>query len=238
MAATAPSPKKKPSNVLRLTIFWILIVLGAILIYAFTVPQNRLEEVPISQVIEQANNGEISKIVVEGNELTVTPKDSEDPTQRSTKEAGGTLYDQGLETDSPVTVQVKTPSATGDILWNIAIIIVPVILIIAFFMFMMRQAQGQNNQALGFGKSKAKLYGEDKKKPPDLYGVPKSGQIERVDNRSLDHGVHFSYMDLMVQHKKSKGNISVANNTKTIKTTKTKICCFSAKTTLKQKIHH
>tara|TARA_B100000686_G_scaffold296933_1_gene328859 strand:- start:522 stop:2384 length:1863 start_codon:yes stop_codon:yes gene_type:complete len=164
MAATAPSPKKKPSNVLRLTIFWILIVLGAILIYAFTVPQNRLEEVPISQVIEQANNGEISKIVVEGNELTVTPKDSEDPTQRSTKEAGGTLYDQGLETDSPVTVQVKTPSATGDILWNIAIIIVPVILIIAFFMFMMRQAQGQNNQALGFGKSKAKLYGEDKKK--------------------------------------------------------------------------
>ncbi len=164
MAATAPSPKKKPSNVLRLTIFWILIVLWAILIYAFTVPQNRLEEVPISQVIEQANNGEISKIVVEGNELTVTPKDSEDPTQRSTKEAGGTLYDQGLETDSPVTVQVKTPSATGDILWNIAIIIVPVILIIAFFMFMMRQAQGQNNQALGFGKSKAKLYGEDKKK--------------------------------------------------------------------------
>ena len=29
---------------------------------------------------------------------------------------------------------------------------------------MMRQAQGQNNQALGFGKSKAKLYGEDKTK--------------------------------------------------------------------------
>ena len=164
MAATAPSPKKKPSNVLRLTIFWILIVLGAILIYAFTVPQNKLEEVPISQVIEQANNGEITKIVVEGNELTVTPKGSDDPTQKSVKEAGGTLYEQGLNTDSPVTVQVKTPSATGDILWNIAIIIVPVILIAAFFMFMMRQAQGQNNQALGFGKSKAKLYGEDKKK--------------------------------------------------------------------------
>lgn len=164
MAATAPSPKKKPSNVVRLTIFWILIVLGAILIYAFTVPHQQLEEVPISQVIEQANNGEISKIVVEGNELTVTPKGSDDPTQKSVKESGGTLYDQGLSTDSPVVVQVKTPSATGDILWNLAIIVVPVILIAAFFMFMMRQAQGQNNQALGFGKSKAKLYGEDKKK--------------------------------------------------------------------------
>jgi cell division protease FtsH len=31
-------------------------------------------------------------------------------------------------------------------------------------MYMMRQAQGQNNQALGFGKSKAKLYGIDKEK--------------------------------------------------------------------------
>ncbi len=29
---------------------------------------------------------------------------------------------------------------------------------------MMRQAQGQNNQAMSFGRSKAKLYGEDKKK--------------------------------------------------------------------------
>jgi cell division protease FtsH len=31
-------------------------------------------------------------------------------------------------------------------------------------MFMMRQAQGQNNQAMGFGKSKARLYGLDKEK--------------------------------------------------------------------------
>lgn len=28
----------------------------------------------------------------------------------------------------------------------------------------MRQAQGQNNQAMGFGKSKARLYGQDKEK--------------------------------------------------------------------------
>jgi cell division protease FtsH len=41
---------------------------------------------------------------------------------------------------------------------------VPIIVIVVFFMFMMRQAQGQNNQAMGFGKSKARLYGEDKEK--------------------------------------------------------------------------
>ena len=83
---------------------------------------------------------------------------------RSTKDSAGTLYDQGLKPDAPVVVDPKSPSNTGDILWNLAIIIVPVILIAAFFMFMMRQAQGQNNQALGFGKSKAILYGDDKKK--------------------------------------------------------------------------
>ena len=31
-------------------------------------------------------------------------------------------------------------------------------------MLMMRQAQGQNNQAMSFGKSKAKLYGLDKER--------------------------------------------------------------------------
>jgi ATP-dependent Zn protease len=61
-------------------------------------------------------------------------------------------------------VLVSQPSEVGSTLWNLAIIIVPVVLIAGFFMFMMRQAQGQNNQAMGFGKSKAKLYGIDKEK--------------------------------------------------------------------------
>src|SRR5690606_29819948 len=74
------------------------------------------------------------------------------------------LQEQGLAADADVELVITPPSATGDILWNLAIIIVPVVIIVAFFMFMMRQAQGQNNQALGFGKSKAKLYGGDKTK--------------------------------------------------------------------------
>src|SRR5690606_6475102 len=74
------------------------------------------------------------------------------------------LQEQGLKTDAPVEVAISQPSNTGDILWNLAIIIVPVLLIAGFFFLMMRQAQGQNNQALGFGKSKAKLYGNDKEK--------------------------------------------------------------------------
>lgn len=164
MAATAPPPKKKTSTIIRLTLFWAIIVFGALIVYALTSPSQNLKEVALSDVIKRANNGEISKIIVEGNNLKITPKGSDKPEERSVKDGSGTLYDQGLKTDAATEVAVQAPSEAGNILWNLAIIIVPVLLIAAFFIFMMRQAQGQNNQALGFGKSKAKLYGEDKKK--------------------------------------------------------------------------
>lgn len=164
MAANAPSPKKKSSTILRLTLFWAIIVFGALIIYALTMPGQSLKEVSLSDALNRANNGDITKIEVQGDSLTITPKGSDKPTEKSTKDSSGTLYDQGLNKNAPVEVSVKAPSDTGNILWNLAIIVVPVLLIGAFFMFMMRQAQGQNNQALGFGKSKAKLYGDDKKK--------------------------------------------------------------------------
>ncbi len=164
MASTAPSPKKKPSTILRITLFWAIIVFGALLVYALTGGRDNLTQVPISDVISRANNGEISKIVVEGNQLTITAENSDKPTETSVKDGSSSLQEQGLKSDAKVTVEYKTPSATADVLWNLAIIIVPVVLIAVFFLFMMRQAQGQNNQALGFGKSKAILYGDDKKK--------------------------------------------------------------------------
>jgi len=164
MAVKPQSPKKKPSTILRLTLFWIVIVFGALLIYGLTSTHETLKEVALSDVIKRANAGEITKIELEGNNLTVTPEGSDKPTERATKDASGTLQQQGLKDDAPVVIDPKTPSTTGDVLWNLAIIIIPVLLIAAFFLFMMRQAQGQNNQALGFGKSKAILYGDDKKK--------------------------------------------------------------------------
>jgi len=164
MAVKPQSPKKKPTTILRLTLFWMVIVFGAVLIYGLTSTHENLKEVALSDVIKRANAGEITKIVVEGNNLTVTPKNSDKATEKATKDGSGTLYEQGLKTDAPVVVDPKAPSSTGDVLWNLAIIIIPVLLIAVFFLFMMRQAQGQNNQALGFGKSKAILYGDDKKK--------------------------------------------------------------------------
>lgn len=162
MAIKSPLPKK-PNNILRLTLFWAILVIGVIAAIAIVSPRDTLKSVPLSQVIQDANNGDITKIDVQGDNLTVTPKGSDAPTEKSVKDSVGTLEQQGLQVGK-TTVNYSTKSDTGSILWNLAIIIIPVVLIAAFFMFMMRQAQGQNNQALGFGKSKAKLYGEDKTK--------------------------------------------------------------------------
>jgi cell division protease FtsH len=73
------------------------------------------------------------------------------------------LKDYGIDYNK-VTVTTKNNDG-GNSLWlNLLVTIGPVLLIIVFFYFMMRQAQGQGNQAMNFGKSRAKLYGSDKKR--------------------------------------------------------------------------
>lgn len=149
---------------IRLSLFWTLMVFIIISIVALASPRDNLKVVSISDVISRANSGQISKLEIQGNEVKVTPKGGDKPTEKSTKEAGSSIQDQGLNKDAKVEIKITPPSTAGDTIWNLAVIIVPLLLIAGFFMFMMRQAQGQNNQAMGFGKSKAKLYGTDKTK--------------------------------------------------------------------------
>ena len=165
MAAKKPSAgKKKMGNMVRLALFWIVLVAGTLGVIALTTPQEDLKEVSLSSVTDRANKGEIEKLEIEGNNIKVTPGGKDEPTEKTTKEPGSSIYEQGLKTDADVEVTIKEPSETGNAIWSIASILLPVILIGALFVFMMRQAQGQNNQAMGFGKSKAKLYGLDKEK--------------------------------------------------------------------------
>lgn len=166
MATKNQSPKNKLSNWARLGLFWAIIAVATLTFFAVVAPHDQLKEVPIATVISEANKGDVSRIEGSGNDVKVTPKGSEKPTQHSYIQGGvSTLLKDGILNDqAKKTIADSPPSQTGETLWNLAIIIVPVLLIAAFFMFMMRQAQGQNNQALGFGKSKAKLYGVDKER--------------------------------------------------------------------------
>lgn len=161
----AKKPQGKTSNTIRLGLFWALIVLSALAAWAFMSPAKELKNVPISDVISRANDGKIKKIQGSGNDLEITVKGQEEPTEHSYVTGGvGTLIRENRIDTSKTELDDTPVSETGSTLWSLASIFVPVLLIGAFFFFMMRQAQGQNNQAMSFGKSKAKLYGLDKER--------------------------------------------------------------------------
>ncbi len=160
-------PKRPVSNNnswLRKSLFFAVIAFFVISFLAVLMPQNNLETVDLSNVVDRANDGKIEKIEIQGNDIQVTPKGEEEPTQKSYKEAGSSIYDQGLNKDAPVAVAVKKPSGTEAAIWNVLGIVIPILLIGGLIFFMFRQAQGQSNQAMGFGKSKARLYGNEKSK--------------------------------------------------------------------------
>ena len=155
--------KNRISQILRFGLFWAIIIFVALIFYATLFPASNLKDVALSDVVRRANDGKIAQLEIQGNDIKITPKDQSKPTEHSVKESSS-IYEQGLNKDAKVEVKVIPPPTTGETMWNLAVMVVPVLIVVVFFMFMMRQAQGQNNQAMGFGKSKARLYGQDKEK--------------------------------------------------------------------------
>jgi len=175
------STSSKTSNFLRSILFFAFIVLlCSAVVNSLSGGNNTLETVPLSSVISRANNpdGNIKKITVEGNKLKITLKDKDYPTEESRKDGSGTLYEQGLvdycadieEVEAknacketyPVIEYIEPTDIWGSVI-DIALIVLPVLALILFFSYMMRQAQSMNNQNIGFGKAKARVYGPDKK---------------------------------------------------------------------------
>ncbi|MBR3595024.1 ATP-dependent zinc metalloprotease FtsH [Candidatus Saccharibacteria bacterium] len=176
------TPASRASNFVRSLIFFAFIILiCSALVNSLGGGNKSLETVPLSSVVARANdpNGNIKKITVEGNTLKVTLKDKDYPTEQSRKDPSGTLYDQGLvdycanleDAEAKATCRASYPTieyveATdiwGTVL-DVGLIVLPILALIIFFSYMMRQAQNMNSQNIGFGKSKARVYGPDKKK--------------------------------------------------------------------------
>lgn len=173
--------KPKSSNTFRGVISSILMVCFCLLlISSFNKATIKKTDVPISDVITRANdeNGNIEKITVIGNRLDITLKGQSEPSETSRKDASGTLYEQGLinhcvnlkgdaftacEKKYPI-IEYKEDINIWGIIFDISITIIPIVVIVIFLSYMMRQAQSANNQSIGFGKSRARLYGPDKKK--------------------------------------------------------------------------
>ena len=168
--------KKKPRksnnvlNTVRVLSFWVIVaIFVGLLMGGFNFnKQEEVEKKSITEVLALVNDGKIEKITVHGTELYVTPKeDSGLKPIVSRKEAGSSLLEQGFDEavrNQLVNIEVEeVVDIWGNIL-DIAIIVLPVVFLAGFLIYMMRQAQNMNNQNIGFGKAKARLYGNEKNK--------------------------------------------------------------------------
>jgi cell division protease FtsH len=140
----------------------ILVLCTLIAIAAYRQP-NSTKDVPITQAVKEANEGKYEKITVSGNELMITKKGDKKPTLKSHIEQNATLKGEGFDY-SKVEISPKASSSGTSLLTVGLEYILPVVIIAVLFLFLMRSAQGQGNQAMSFGKSKARLYGNEKNK--------------------------------------------------------------------------
>ena len=153
-------PPKKSRN-------WGLVavlIVGVLVAMAFFNQSPKITEISLSQAVSAANAGKYAKIEVSGQVMLITEKGKDSPTLKAIKEEGATIKDTGIDT-SKVEVTAKSASSPGSTFIGIALTsILPVVLIGGLLFYMMRSAQGQGNQAMSFGKSRARLYGNEKEK--------------------------------------------------------------------------
>ncbi len=141
----------------------VLLLIGAAVYLGNQSPQ--LKEIPITEVASRVNDGEIKKIDQKGNSLEVTLNGDDKAKYKSKKDPSSSLQEQGINVDKKgVQLSVDDPEQSGFDTFVTILPIVSIALFIGLFFMIFRQAQGQGNQAMNFGKSKAKVYGEDKKK--------------------------------------------------------------------------
>src|SRR5437773_2179308 len=142
-------------------IFWVVVGLFMILLFnLFSIPgQSPDEDIKFSDFISKVERGEITEVTIRGNNINGILKDG-----RSFK-TYAVEYPDLVDTlrKSNVTIVAKPPE---DNPWYITFLFqwAPFILFIGLWFFLMRQMQVGGNKALSFGRSRARLLTEDRKK--------------------------------------------------------------------------
>ncbi len=144
----------------------ILLAAAAFLINLSVRFRDAQEELPLSALADRIANGSVTQVLIRGNQVRVS-LGSQGAIQMSRKEPGISLSESlNLLGVSPMALQrvefiPDSPGSTGTwlgVLFNI----LPILFIGGLFLFIFRQSQGTANQALMFGKSKARMYTGEK----------------------------------------------------------------------------
>jgi cell division protease FtsH len=142
----------------------ILVIAGALILGVL--PMNhRLNEISLTQLVTDINSGNVKSITVQDTQLEVTFTSGEIAGSRKEQNVDltETLLGLGVTRQAldQVDLTVQPPSPWSE--W-LAILgsFLPFIFLAVLFIFLMRQAQGTNNQALSFGKSRARMFTGEK----------------------------------------------------------------------------
>jgi len=142
-------------------VFWVVVGLFMILLFnLFTFQgQSPDEEVRFSEFVTKVEQGDIREVTIRGNHLTGLFKDGRQ-FKTYTVEYPELVK---LLRDNHVAINAKPPD---DSPWYVTLLVTwgPFVLFLALWFFLMRQMQIGGNKALSFGRSRARMLTEDRKK--------------------------------------------------------------------------
>ncbi|EKD93156.1 MAG: hypothetical protein ACD_28C00224G0007 [uncultured bacterium] len=157
-------PQKHQNN-------FLVVVIAALVItslyFLFNPTTTSTQKVPLNTFVDQVQGGKVDQIQVNGNQIVYGLTEDEEMKYYTIKEPSATLSEilQNIPAETLAGIETEVVDTQNSNFWrDVMISLIPFALIIAFFVFMMRQAQNSNNQALSFGKSRARLNEEDQKK--------------------------------------------------------------------------
>ncbi len=155
---------------LRTFLIWAMILVVVVyVVLPYYHQRSPREEISYSDFLDKARNGDILSVTVGSEDVSGQLRSGQE--FRAYVPAGDTSYIGILEAKH-VTITAEPQSRSA--LWpTILTTALPLLLIVVFWMLVMRQAQSGSNQAMSFGKSRARLHTEPKTKVTfeDVAGV-------------------------------------------------------------------
>ncbi len=147
----------------------VLAVFGLALLWTYIVDSGTTEAYTYSNMLHDAANHQVAAVTQDDTKLTVTLSGQKDSPKTVIVPSTGDVnvfsdvcaaagYTSQADCADNIKFEAVQASAAGGIITTLLISILPVLLIGAFIFFMMRQAQGTNNQAMSFGKSRARMF--------------------------------------------------------------------------------
>jgi cell division protease FtsH len=145
----------------------IIVTLAALAFNIFQQPR-QTRQIQVTDLVTSIKNGEVSKTSVNGSTITVTYKQDGKQATASLGRNPNVSFEETMRAYGVTPEQLVAASVIYDNppQWDniIALLgtILPFLLIGGLFFFLMRQAQSGNNQAMSFGKSRARMFSGDK----------------------------------------------------------------------------